>query len=209
MQFRRIRDSVRRTLFQHAHGEFNVVGFQKRGKGASWTVNKGRLVEVYFTRGTFPKTGGSVNGPNKHNISIRIDLTVSQPAKGDIDTIKNPAASADEIARALSDMKEADLLADESMDELFELVYNILMDARNETFDLKKGQLASRWVSDLTKDDPISRGNYTILTGNCLLTCTASEQVEGYKGVEVDPNIDVTLELETDIPGKAGVQTGA
>jgi hypothetical protein len=70
--------------------------------------------------------------------------------------------------------------------------------------------MGSRWVTSLVKDEPIERGNLTILTGTMLLTCTTSELVEGYKGVEIaQPVLDASVELETDDAGKAGVQIGA
>ena len=209
MEFRKIRDSIRRVLAQNANGEFNVIGAQKRGKGASEVVNRSRLVEVFYQRGDFPKSGGSVYGPTKHDMTFRIDLTVAKPAQGDTDTIQDPNSTAAEVARAIADMMESDQLADDSLDELFDVVYQILMDARNIDFDLEKGSVGSRWLSALNKDEPIERGNYSLLTGSCLLTCNTSESVHGIRGVEAGSIIDANVELETDVPGKAGVITGA
>lgn len=209
MVFREIRDAIRGLLAQSANGEFNVIGAQKRGKGASEVIDRSRLVEVYYSRGDFPKSAGSLLGPTTHEMSFRIDLTVSKSAQGDIDTIVNPAATAAEVARAIAAMKESDLAADESLDELFELVYQILMDARNVDFGLEIGTVGSRWVSALNKDEPIERGNYSILTGSCLLTCKTSEAVPGIIGVEAGNITDTTVEVETDIPGRAGVEIGA
>lgn len=209
MFFRQIRDSIRRVLAQNANGEFVVIGAQKRGKGATEVVNRSRMVEVFYGRGDFPKSGGGIHGPTKHDMTFRLDLTVAKPAQGDIDTINNPASTAAEVARAIADMKKSDQLADNSLDELFEAVYQILMDARNVDFDLEKGSVGSRWVSSLNKDEPIERGNFTLLTGTCLLTCTTSEPVDGFIPVEAGSILETTLEVETDIPAKAGVTTGA
>jgi hypothetical protein len=209
MVFRQIRDSIRRVLAQNANGEFSVIGAQKRGKGASEVINRSRLVEVYYARGDFPKTGGSVTGPNKHDMTFRIDLTVASASKGDKATIEDPASTPAQVARAMAAMMESDQSADDSLDELFDRVYQVLMDARHENFDLPVGSLGSRWVSSLNKDEPIERGNYTILTGSCLITCTTSEPVYGLVGVEAGSILDVGVDVETDIPGKAGVQTGA
>lgn len=209
MVFREIRDAIRRVLAQNANGQFNVIGAQKRGKDASEVVDRSRLVEIYYSRGDFPKAGGSLMGPTKHDMTFRIDFTVSKASQGDVDTITDPGASAAEVARAIAAMKESDLAADESLDEFFELVYQILMDARNVDFELPIGTVGSRWVSSLNKDEPIERGNYSILTGSCLLTCTTSEPVTGLVGVEAGDILDTSVEVETDIPGKAGVLTGA
>jgi len=204
-----IRDSIRRVLAQKADGEFLVAGYQKRGKGADQVVSKSRLVEVYYNRGDFPKSGGSQGGPNKHNCTFRIDMTAAEPAKGDKATINDPNATAAEVAQALERMKASDLLADKSIDELFGHVYRILMAADNQDFDLPVGFVASRWVDQFNKDEPIERGKLTILTASCLLTCSTSEDVEGYTGVQAGDIVDVTVQLETDIPGKAGTETGA
>jgi len=209
MNFRVIRDSIRRVLAQNADGEFDVVGYQKRGKGASAVVSKNRLVEVYYNRGDFPKSGGSLDGPNKHDPTFRIDLTVAEPSKGDTTTIESPTATAAQVATALAAMKASDALADDSMDELFERVYSILMDASQIDFDLPVGVVASRWVNQFNKDEAIERGNYTILTASCLLTCSTSEQVQGFTGVQAGNIMDVTVEIETDTPGKAGARTGS
>lgn len=210
MIFRTIRDAVRSLLAQNANGEFNLIGAQKRGKGASEIDGKNRLVEVYYNRGDFPKGAGGLFGPTKHDITFRIDLTVSAKAKYDMDTIDDPLSTAAEVSRAIAAGKASEQEADDKADELFELVYQILMDARNDSFGLPLGTVASRWVSGLTKDEPNRDGNRTIITGTMLLTCTTSEPVEGLQGVEIqEPVMDTTLDLETDEAGKSGVQVGA
>jgi hypothetical protein len=208
MQFRTIRDSVRRILAQYSQGEYLVIGAQKRGKGAAEVLDKARLVEVYYSRGDFPKSGGGVAGPTKHDITFRIDLTVSKASEGDTATIENPSSTDAERAAALAAMMESQLLANDSLDALFNAVYQVLMDARHMDLGLPKGNVASRWVSQLEKDEPIERGNYTIITGSMLLTCTTSEPVYGLVGIEAGNIFDMELQLDTDEPGKAGVRTG-
>jgi hypothetical protein len=210
MVFRKIRDGVRSTLAQLANGEFEVVGHQARGKGASEVDNKNRLVEVFYNRGDFPKSAAGLYGPTKHDITFRLDLTVSAKAQVDLSKINDPSSTPAEIARAIADGKAADQQADDSMDELFDRVYQILMDARNDQFGLPAGTVASRWASGITKDEPNNDGNRTIITGTMQLTCTTSEPVEGVTGVEIAaPVMDTELEIETDSAGKSGVQVGA
>lgn len=210
MEFRKIRDALRRLLIQNAGSEFNVITAQKRGKSAEEVVDNSRLVEVYYNRGGLPKSGGGLLGPKKHDMTFRIDLTVAKATEGDTAVIEDPGSSAAEVSRAIADMKSSMVLADESIDELFDCVYQILMDARNVDFGLPDGTIGSRWVTDLAKDEPTELGNLTMITGSLVLTCTATEPVDGYEGVTVkDPVMDSTLEIETDLPGKAGVQVGA
>jgi hypothetical protein len=208
MNFITIRDSIRRLLADKAAGEYRVIGAQVAGKGAGSVVDKSRLVEVYFNRGEFPKNGGSMAGPNRHDLTFRIDLTVSKTAEADVAVLEDSASTAEEMATALAGMKESGLLADESLDDLYGCVYQNLMDARSMDLGLDPGIVASRWVSQLMKDEPIKNGNYTIITGSMMMTCTTVEQVTGYKGATVTPIFDVGLLIETDATGEAGVQVG-
>jgi hypothetical protein len=206
MQFEVIRDAIRRLLADKAAGEFCVIGAQKSAKAAESVADKSRLIEVYYNRGEFPKSGGGITGPNRHDATFRIDLTASKATEGDVSTIVNEESTAAQMAQALADMKESGLLADNSLDELFAAVYQILMDARSEDLGLEVGEVSSRWVTQLVKDEPIKTGSYTILTGSALLTCTVSEPVTGYKAVPVAPILSTDLELESDTAGKAGVR---
>jgi len=208
MRFATIRDALRRLLAVQAQGAFAVVGEQKRGKGAESVANKS-LVEVYYHQGEFPKSAAGHFGPTKHDLTFRIDLTVSLPATADVATIENPESSAEAMAAAIADMKESGLAADAALDDLFTAVYQILMDARNDDLGLGLGVVSSRWVTQLQKDEPIKTGSYTVLTGRILYTCNATEDVRGYTGTVIDePVIDVNLQLEGDTAGAAGVQVG-
>lgn len=208
MEFIKIRDAVRALLAQQSGGEYTVIGAQKRGKGAIEALDKSRIVEVFYIRGGFPKSAAGVLGPTKHDITFRIDLTVTKGAEGDVATIENPGSTAAERAAAMAAMKESDQLADDSIDQLFAHVYQVLMDARNVDFGLPEYTVASRWVTDLDKNEPVEDGNYTIITGSMVLTCSTSEPVYGYKGIEAGNIADVSVEIDSDEPGKAGVITG-
>jgi len=211
MNFRIIRDAVRAVLAQQSGGEYTVIGAQKRGKGASEVLDKLRMVEVYYSRGDFQRGAGGVAGPTKHDITFRVDLTVSKGAGAtaeELAVIQDPAATAAAVAAAMASLKASDAAADDSLDELYEHVYQVLMDSRNQDFGLKKGIVASRWVSGLAKDEPIERGNYTLITGQMSLTLATSEAVLGYDPIEAGNIIETTLQLDTDEPGKAGTITG-
>ena len=212
MVFRQIRDAILRALADNADGEFKVIGAQKRGKAASEVKNKDRLVEVYYARGDFPKSGASVMGPTKHDMTFRVDASVSKPAQAIqryIDVIENPASLPADVVVAVANIRESDFLADRSFDELFERVYQILMDPRNDNFGLEVGSIGSRWVQSVNKDETTERGNLSVITGSIQLTGTTSEAVEGYKGTEGAKVFDIGVDIETDEPGKAGVEIGA
>jgi len=139
MEFRRVRDSVRRLLAAQAAGKFRVLGMQKAGKGAAAVSGDNSLVEVYYSEGAFPKSGGALTGPTRHDLTFRIALTVSEAAAVDVATIEAEGATAEQIASAIVAMRESGALADLRLDALFERVYQILMDARNVDLGLAAG----------------------------------------------------------------------
>jgi hypothetical protein len=207
MQFRVVRDALRRLLANQAAGAFTVIGLQKAGKSPEDVAN-GCLVEVFFQRSAFPKNAGAMAGPNRHDLTFQINLTVSKASVADVAVLEDPDATATQMAASLGDMKESGVLADDALDELFEVVYQIVMDARNMDLGLDDGIVSSRWISELIKEEPVAGGNYTVITGSVLFTCSVSEDVLGYRGTTVTPLIDVNLELNSDEPGLAGVTVG-
>jgi len=82
------------------------------------------------------------------------------------------------------------------------------MDARSADLGLEIGSIASRWISNLAKDEPIKAGLYTVLTGSMLYTCVTQEDVYGYTGTTVTPIMVTDLEISSDEAGIAGVQVG-
>jgi hypothetical protein len=138
-----------------------------------------------------------------HNITMAIDLTVSKAAEGDLSTITNPASTPAQVAAALAVFQEASALADDSLDELIEIVYQIIMDGRNVDLQLPSGTISNRWIDQVRKDDPIPRGEYVILTGSMQLTCGASEAVPGDIGIPGDI-YDFTIEQPDDEVQKTG-----
>jgi hypothetical protein len=208
MKFRTICEAVRRILEDNAGGEFRVIGAQSAGKDAESTADNDRTVEVFYTHGDFPASGGSGSGPNRHEMVVMIGLTASKASEGDTAILEDPGSSAAERSIALRQMKESSALADESFDQLVETVYQIVMDARNNELGLAAGDIEGRWISDISKDEPKWWGNYTVISGFLRLNCVANEAVLGYRPIEITPVIDVDVQLSTDEPGKAGVQVG-
>jgi hypothetical protein len=208
MKFRLTCEAVRRLLADNAGGEFRVIGAQSAGKDAETTADNDRTVEVFYVHGDFPASGGSGSGPNRHEMAIQIGLTASKASEGDTAILEDPGSTAAERSTALRQMKESSALADESFDELADIVYQIIMDARNNELGLSEGDIEGRWVSDIAKDEPKWWGNYTVISGYLRLNCVANEVVLGYRPTQITSVIDVDVQLNTDEPGKAGVQVG-
>jgi len=214
MNFRLIKASVVNLLGAAEGGRYRTIGYQKPGQGESEVKNNDRSVQVYYSSGDFSKSGGGVAGSStSHEITINFDLTVSKPALVDLSIIQNPASTPAQIQGALAALQEASDLADNSFDELADIIYQEIMDARNVDLGLAR-PVGSRWISGINKDDPLPRGKLVVLTGSMQLTCKIDEQVTGATPEPaVPPAIDVDNKFyqpdsATADKAEAGVLTG-
>lgn len=204
MNFRIIQQAIVSILGAAAAGRFQTIGYQRQTKGASEVRGSNRMVQCFFSEGAFPKTAGRMTGPTQHNMTFSIGLTVSAPATADLTTINNPASTSAQISAALLAMQEASSLADESFDELAEIVYQILMDGLNLDLGLSKGGVSNRWVTAIRKDAPAPQGSLVVLTGSVEYTCNAAEQVTGDTGVACEI-ISTQLDIIDDDVERTGV----
>jgi len=204
MNFRIIKDSIITILGTAAAGRFRTVGFQRQTKAAEEVKGNLRLVTVYYSTGYFPKRSGRNTGPVQHDITYRIEFTVSSPAIGNLAIINNPLSTPAEISAAITGIQESAYLADQSIDELFEIVYQILMDGNNIDMQLPIGTIANRWIDSIQKDEPRTRGDLVELTGSSNLTLRTSEQILGDPGTPGANIIDTTLDVKDNIPNIAG-----
>ena len=203
MQFRVIRQAIIDLLDTSSGGRYRVIGRKVQSKSQDEVKNSDRLVQVAFTDGNFPKIG-AMRGHKIHDLTIEINLSASAAATGDLTVLDNPMATQQQKAAAILAIREAGENADEKIDDLIEIVYQIMMDARNERLGLDRGEVASRWISDIKKDTLLERGDLIVRTANMRYTCRVSEAVLGDIGVVPDPLvIDAEIPV-SDIPG-AGV----
>lgn len=192
MQFETVRDAIENTLNTDADSRYQVIGYQEQATSAEERVTP--TVAVYYSAGAFPKSGGSLAGPNTHNTTFRLEFTVTAASAGDLATLQDPEATESAYATALASFQSAARDADRLMDTLFSNVYGVIMDARNETFGLAVGKVASRWLGKMEKDTPVPRGEVVTLTGSAQLTCTVEEIVLGETGTAgtiFDTNVDI------------------
>ena len=182
MMFRTVKDSIVNNVLGPAEeGRFVTIGFQRQSKSANEVLDMSRLVQVYFAGGNFDKPGRKIE--LAHDITYNIELTVSKAAEGDLSVINNPNASQAQISAAIMAFQEASDLADTSIDELIDIVYQILMDAQNIDLGMVAGEVSSRWVTGIKKNQPVPQGEYVILTASMSLTCRVAEEVSGEVGV--------------------------
>lgn len=207
MQFEAVKASIIAILGAAAAGNFQVVGFQRQSKGAVEVEDNSRIVQVYYSAGRF-QSQRRVTGPVNHDLTFRVEFTVSKAARANLSVLSDPSADTQDKADALAAMVEASDLADESLDEVFRHVYQILMDGRNYDLGLDKGDVANRWVTDFSKDEPSAQGELVVLTGQCNFECRVSEDIIGETPTEIaEPVFDTTVQQKDD-PAKAGAQVG-
>jgi len=204
MNFRLVKNAIKTILSDAAIGRYIVVGNQKQKKSAEEFTGNNRLVEVFFKTENFDKGRGRLNGPVNGDVTIAMELTVSAPAEADLATINDPGSTAVEVQAALLGIKESSEAADDSMDELFDIVYQIIMDAKNVELGLPDGVVANRWISSINKDTPNPSGGLITLSGFLDFSCRVDETVDGDVGVDF-VQTDFVTEIGSDIQTKTGI----
>lgn len=205
MNFITIKNSIINILGTAEAGRYQTIGFQRQTKAAEEFKDTNRMVTVYYNRGDFPKSSGRNTGPVQHHITYRIELSVSKAAKADLTVINNPGSTPAQIAAAITAAQEAAQLADVSMDELWSIIYQVLMDGNNIDMGLAVGVVANRWVDFFQKDEPRPRGSLVVLTGNANLTLRTAEQITGDTGTLGANIIETIANIKDNIPDIAGV----
>lgn len=205
MNFRKVKISIENILKKAENDRYVTVGFQRQSKSAIETLDKSRLVQVYYSSGEFDKSAGRLNGPVQHDVTFNIDFTVTKAAEGDMSAITNPLATQQEIIDALANFSESSQLVDESVDELINIVYQVLMDAENVDLGMDVGIVSNRWLPRVQKNNPLSQGEYVTITASLQLTCRMVEIVEGDTGIPGGKVHDVTVDIEGDDVEKTGV----
>jgi hypothetical protein len=205
MKFRDIKQALVDTLGAGAAGNFNVIGYQRQTK-SSETINQNRLVQVYYSRGEFPKSGGRLIGPKNHDMTFVVEMTVSASAEADLATLNDAGSTALQRQTALANVRTAAEKADNEIDELIDLVYQILNDGQNLDLGLTKGTFGSRWVPSAQKDTTIEEGQFVVKTAQMQYTCKTDEAVTGETPTTpATITYDSQIDLDGDDVEKTGV----
>lgn len=196
-------------------GRFVTVGYQRQRESAD-VINGNRQVTVYYSEGEFPKGPGQAYGDVMHDVVFTVELAVASPAKMDISILEDENSTANERAAALRKLSEAGMVADNEMNDLIKIVYQILMDNRNEQMGMSPPEdrpnlklVSSRWVDQIRKDNPNSDGEYLMLTGSMRLSCRIEETVTGEDLPDTPAGgaiFDSDIDLDGDDTEKTGVK---
>lgn len=200
MLFRVVKANLGTILADAAAGRYRVVGHQKQGTGADEVLGLNRRVMVYYDAGQFPKDKSPMSGPFTHDMTFGMLLTVAEQAQADLAVLNDPESTPVQRQAASAAKLDADALADASMDELFDIVYQILMDARNIDIGFDKPlPVSNRWVESFQKADPLPDGQYVTLEGTIQFTCRAQEAVTGDAGTAgTAPLTEQRIDLDGD-----------
>jgi hypothetical protein len=210
MLYRTYGDALKTILETNQGTDFVTYGYNARQKDAREYQGDNRTVEVVYEGGMYPKASGSRAGGQNHEMRFGVTLTVSEASKGDLATLDDPTAHTPlELQTAIAGLKFAEHAADESIDELADIVYQIVMSAANMDLGLE-GQAvnppASTWVSDFEKEKPTRLGDLVVIRGKFMFTCQGTEEVTGLNPVTGDA-IEITLETwDKDLTEKDTVQ---
>jgi hypothetical protein len=186
MNFRIIKNQIVSNILGPAEaGRFQTIGFQRQSTGAEEVLGNLRFVQVFYSLGNFGKSGGRQTGPAQHDITYNVWLTASAAAELDLSIINDPESTPEQVSAALLAEKEACEVADTSLDELIDIVYQILMNGNNIDMGLAKGIMSNKWIGTVTKDQPTSSGDYVILTASMPLTLRTVEDVPGDTGTAI------------------------
>ena len=211
MRFRQAKENITATLGDAADGRFTVIGYQRQVPGRPEKPDaEQRLVQVFYQRSQFPQSASPMRGPIQHRATYALELSVYTAARGNVTELLEAAETDEDRKAALETFKEAADLADEALDELFDVVFQILMDARNFSFGFtdKPRVVGDRWITELSKDDPVPHGAHVLLTGRSTLELSIVEDIEGAETVAGDLiALDILTQEEEN--ARAGVKVAA
>lgn len=163
MNFRTVRNNIISILDTAAAGRYVAVQGQKQKEG-SQDINNLPKVAVFFIRADFPESSSSANDTTRSDVTFQIELKVSE---------KSTATDLTDPSSIIS----AEIAADNKIDELFEIVYQVIMDADNLDLGLSAGVINNRYIKTLQKGAPDMEGERVVLVGRADLTLKTSESV--------------------------------
>ena len=207
MQFRKTKKNLITILGNAAHGRFRVVDHQVQVIDSTEILGDKRRVQVFFGEGDYDKGKSAPTGPTQHDVTYRIELAVSAATEVNLAVLNDENATEPQRAAALKCFKSSSKLADDSMDEFYDIVYQILMDGRNVDLG-EEGPpfvVSDRWVDGFSKDAPVPQGEFVELTGSIRFSCNMVEEILGDIGTAAGSG---AINITDDINGNGSNNTG-
>lgn len=206
MRYQSIQTYLVTLLGTKAASRYRTVGYVDRLIADTEVYNTSKLVSVVYKSGMFPEGLSGHQGPATHECTFNIELLLSQPAKVDITTLESGTATAGQRATALAALQDAKNLANANLDSFISIIYYILLDNESFDFGLTRSYVGNRWISKIEKADPMYFGDSVISAATITFNVDVQEDFTGLSGTSGD-KIDLTLELNEEDTGQAGVST--
>jgi hypothetical protein len=205
MLYRQINEALKKKLFDDSNNQYNVIGFVPQNLSADSLKNNNRLVQVYYSNGSFGVTSNGRTRPANHQMTFNIDLTVSAAVKGDFATISNPSSTTSQKKAAIANFTTAADSASTQLDELIQLCYYSLMDGVFLDILEENYEVSDRWISDIEKDKTQDRGGLVVRVARLTFTCNAAEEPGGEEGEDLQ-GINTSFELNNDANAETGLE---
>jgi len=192
MVFEDLRDALILLIQTEAGTRFRVIGSQKQSFDADEIKDTLRTLQVFFSTGDYPSSGRQIF---QHDVTFQLFLSVSSASSGDKATIGDDTATPAARQAALLAVQEAENLVDNSMDELWRMITQILKDPVNIDFGLTSFTVSSPELAAFRKNQVLDKGTLTTLTASATWSATIDETTPGATGVAgVQPVIDATID---------------
>lgn len=204
MNFRTIKTALVEILESAEAGRWQTVGAQRQTVSAREALNENRFVRVTYDQGDLSLTRSA--GSTMHKITYLLLFQVSADAKADLSIIDNPGSTPAQIVNALAAKENADERADQQMDELWDLVYQTVMNREIYRLNIDGGKVFDKiTVSGFQKGEPEPRGELVSLTAAAQITCNSTEAITGVTPTPGN-SIDTTLNINDDTGDNAGTE---
>jgi hypothetical protein len=199
MNFELVRDAFRATLKAGAvsgghPGRFRVTGSQKQRTGDNEILNLNRTVQIYYEQGGF---SGSDKQQLNHEATYEIKLSCSADTKADLATLDNDASTPAEITAAFDNIELATDRVEDSIDELWRMVIQIMEDPANEDYGLTPGTVDTVRLTNFLKSDVMEKGDLVSIHGKATLTCNMDETLSGVTPTELQPGDQPAINTES------------
>lgn len=195
MNFQTIKTSIADILNPYAvSGGFRVAPYKIQALNADTVQGANRLVQIRYNSGEFTNQN---QGASQHSAVFELEFIVSALSDADLVALNDPDATDAERETALIAAQNGALLVDESMDDLFARIYQIIMNSKNRRLGLD-GIVTGRSITRFEKSDPMPQRASVLLTGIATLVVKCVEPVSG---IEVDALLGTTI--------SSGIQTAS
>ncbi len=185
---------LKEFLVNESNGEYFVVGHQKQRRNAMALRGK-KMVQVFHSGGSFPRDASSMNGPTQYDAVATVRLTVSESASVDLSVLNDPDSTEAERMIALTDGMDAEERANDSLDDLFSMMFHSIMGGDGEHFGNEdEFTISDRWGHDFRKEPCIKTGSLVVINGYYDIGFTCEEIPDGHIPVDgsiVNGEIDI------------------